>query len=328
MIRPFRLSDLFLIYRLQRQGVWLDPRHALIGYAPSAWAALSAPLRSWSGGSATYVSRVAGGGIIQMRPRPGRPEVDIVFLAPTLEGNEEIAALWRRLLFHCVQQAGEWQVQRLFVSVLEDAEETLSLFRQVGFVPYTREEAYCLEQSTGIAVAPRSHQVRPLTSVDSWALQKLHAAITPRLVQQAEGGGASQAGDPPLTWWAPGRWERMALVREREIAGLVLVETGWSGHCLRLWGDFHEDTEVLALLERGLAALAAYPRRPAYCLIREYQSGVRAPLAEHGFHPAATWSCLVKHTVVRAREPVRRAWPALEAQPKPSVPGAVPSGME
>ncbi|MBC8447931.1 MAG: hypothetical protein H8D78_09290 [Chloroflexi bacterium] len=325
MIRPFDLTDLFLVHRLQRRGVWLDPHRALAGCEPPAWTALSAPFRWWGGDVVTYVSREAAGGAIQMRLRPGRPEADIVFLAPALAGDEESAALWRRLLAHCAQQAGEQGVQRLFASIPEETPETLTLFRQMGFSPYTREEVYGAEHPAGPAAAPGSHQVRPLTSADGWALPKLHAAITPRLVQQAEGLGGSPEGDPSLPWSAAGHWERFVLEREGEIAGLVLVHPGRSAHCLRLWGDFQATEEPLALLERGLAVLSAYPPRPVYCLVREYQSGVRTPLGECGFRPVATWSRLVKHTVVRVREPARRALPALEARAEPSVPGAVPT---
>lgn len=333
VIRPFGLGDVFIIHRLQEQGVWLEPHHALAGCDAPAWAALSAPFRWWSGGVMTYVSKVAQGGerelagFIQMRLRPGRPEADIVFMAPTLEGDAEVAALWRRLLAHCARQAGERRVQRLFVSVPEEAPEMLSLFRQTGFSLYTGEKVYGAEQPVRPASGPGSQQVRPLTSADGWALQKLYTAITPRLVQQVEGTVGSGTDDQPLPWWAPGHWERFVLTREGEPAGLVLVQTGRSGHCLRLWGDFREAEEVLALLGHGLAALPTHPPRPVYCLVREYQGGVSVPLAECGFRPVATWSRLVKHTVVRVREPARRALPALEPRPEPSVPGAIPSSI-
>lgn len=331
-IRPFSPSDIFLIHRLQQRGVWLDPRHALAGCEPPVWAALSAPFRWWwDGGVVTYVSSPAGrgrsaAGFIQMRLRPGRPEANIVFLAPTLEGNEDAAPLWRRLLAHCAQQAGERRVQRLFVSAPEEAQEMLLLFRQAGFSLYTREEVYRAEQPIKPAALPGWQQVRPLAPADGWALQKLYAAITPRLVQQAEGMAGSETDDHALPWWAPGHWERFVLAREGEIVGLVLVQAGRAGHCLRVWGDFREAEEVLALLGRGMAALSAHPPRPVYCLLREYQGGVNAPLVECGFRSFATWSRLVKHMVVRIRKPVRRALPALEPRPEPSLPGAVPAG--
>lgn len=324
MIRPFDLGDFFLLRRLQPRGVWLDPHCALAGGEPPAWTALSAPFRWWAGDAVTYVSREAGGGAIQMRVRPGRPEADIVFLAPALTGEEEIAVLWRRLLAYCAQQAGEQRVQRLFASLPQEAQEMLSLFAQMGFSPYTREEVYGIEPPAEPGPGPGAQQVRPLAATDGGALYQLYMAITPRLVQQAEGLGGPE-DDVSLPGQIPGHWERFVLERDGAIAGLVLVQPGRSGHCLRLWGDFREVSEPLALLERGLAVLSAYPPRPIYCLVREYQSGVHIPLSERGFRPLATWSRLVKHTVVRVREPARRALPALEPRAEPSVPGAVPT---
>jgi hypothetical protein len=327
MIHPFDLSDFFLVYRLQKRGAWLDPCLALAGSELPAWVALSAPFRWWGRDVMTYVSTACGGGIVQMRVRPDRPEADIAFLAPDPEEcTEEIEALWCRLLTHCVRQAGGVQVQRLFASTPEDAEAMFSQFRRAGFVSYTREETYFLGQPDQLTIPAGGHEVRLATPADEWSLRKLHAATTPRLVRQAEGLGACP-GDVQLPQaWEAGRWERLVLVRDGEATSLLQVHPGQSGHLLSFWGDFQDETEVYSLLERGLASLARYPRRPVYGLVREYQSGVRAPLAEQGAQLVTTWSCLVKHTVVRAREPARRSWVAREPRPEPSVPGAIPSG--
>jgi len=326
MIHPFDLGDSILVYRLQRQGVWLDPRCALAGAELPVWVALSAPFRWWGGDVVTYISRTSGGGIIQMRLRSDCAEADVIFLAPAVEANDEIAALWRGLLVHCARQAGDQRVQRLHVSVPEEALEILAQVRQVGFVRYTQEEVYCLEQPADVTLEPGPYEVRPPTAADDWQLQKLHAAITPQLVKQAEGAAGSHEGAQPAAMRSSGDWGRLVLLRGEEIAGMLLVQPGRSGHCLKVWGDFQDDAEVLTLLEKGLSSLAAYSHRPVYCLLREYQGGVRPVLTRHGFQPTTTWSRLVKHTVVRAREPARSAWRALEPRPEPSVPGAIPSG--
>jgi len=326
MIHPFDLGDSILVYRLQRQGMWLEPRYALTGAEPPVWAALSAPFRWWGRDVATYISRTAGGGIIQMRLRCDRAEADVVFLAPAVESNDEIAAMWRGLLVHCARQAGNQRVQRLYACVPEEASEILAQVRQVGFVRYTQEEVYRLEQPADVTLAAGPYEVRTPTAEDDWQLQKLRAAITPQLVKQAEGAGGSHEGVQPLAERSSGDWGRLVLLRGEEIAGMLLVQPGRSGHCLRLWGDFRDDAEVLTLLQKGLASLEGYSHRPVYCLLREYQGGVRPVLTRQGFEPTTTWSRLVKHTVVRAREPARRAWHALEPRPEPSVPGAIPSG--
>jgi hypothetical protein len=327
MIRPFELADFFLVCRLQKRGAWLDPCLALAGSELPAWIALSAPFRWWGRDVMTYVCRAAGGGIVQVRMRPGRPEADIAYLAPApTECTEEVEALWDRLLAYCVQQAGGDQVQRLFACIPEHAEALLSQFRRTGFVSYARDEVYLLGKPGRLARTAEGPEVRLATPADDWSLHKLHSAITPRLVQQAEGlGGCPGDVQLPLAW-ETGRWDRLVLVRDGETAGLVLAQPGYAAHFLSLWGDFQDEAEVWALLQRGLVSLVKYPPRPVYGLVREYQSGVRVPLAEQGAQLVTTWSCLVKHTVVRAREPARRAWVAREPRPEPSVPGAIPSG--
>lgn len=322
MVRSFGLSDLPLVWRLQRRGLWLDAQAALTGVRSPAWVAMSAPLR-WRGGAAkTYVSRAAGGGLIQLQLRPEQAEARAVFVAPAPDGSDATRLLWHRLLVYAVQQAGEQHVQRCFANVPERADEALGLLSQVGFVPFTRQDVYGLEQAAAAAEGGDTVAVRPVTAADEWALQELHATITPRLVQRAEGGSLGSMGDLPARWWAREGGMSFVLLREGEIVGLVSGQAGKAGVCLRLWGQFRESREVLALLEKSRAAFEDRARGPVYCLVREYQAGVRTPLADFGFRLLGTWSCLVKHTTVRAKRPAWRAWPVLEPSPEAPAPTA------
>jgi hypothetical protein len=322
MVRRFEVSDLLLIRRLQRRGMWLDAQGALTGVRSPAWVAVSAPLR-WRGRAAeTYVSRVASGGVIQLQLQPDHTEARIVFVAPAPDENDATRLLWHRLLVYAVQQAGEQHVQRCFANVPERADEAMSLLCQVGFVPFAREDVYAVEPPTTVAQPDPTPQVRPVTAADEWALQELYAAITPQLVQRAEGGCPGSMREAPPRWLARGAGAGFVLCREGEIIGLVRGQAGRAGLCLRLWGRFQQGSEVLALLEKSREAFGERALGPVYCLVREYQAGVRTPLADYGFRHLGSWSCLVKHTTARAKRPAWRAWPVLEPSPEAPAPTA------
>lgn len=321
-VRRFGISDLLIVGRLQRRGIWLDPLQASVGAIAPAWMALSAPLRWWASPPLTYVSPPPEAGMIQAQLRVGRPEADVTFLSPALAANDEAAAVWRRLLMCCVQQAGRAQVQRLFVAVPEASRALISVLHQVGFFPYTREEVYCWQAGDVQPDEASVERVRPLSSSDEWPLQRMLASITPRLVQQAEGGGSYPADAAAFRRTLTGRERYLVLVRDGEIAGLIMARNGRRGDWLQLWGRFRREEEVLALVRRGLDVLQPRSERPVYCLVREYQGGARVALSDSGFEHVATWSCLVKHTVVRSRETARRAWHALEVRAEPTAPGA------
>jgi len=318
-VRAFRLRDVALLIRLQRQGVSLSPEQALVRSRSALWSALLAPF-PWHGiGVATYVLRGWDGrrlahGVAQMQKRPERPEADLLFLAPALDAHEGAGDIWYRLLGHCGYEAGQFGLQRLFATLPDDA-EMLEVFRQACFSLYAKEEIFRLERAFRLEGSPDQGLVRPYREADDWALQRLALAYTPRLVQQAEG---MMNGDAPLTR-DPGAGLTFVLARGAEVLGAVQIETGTLGYWLRLYGNPQAVGEMRALLLHGLSALAAYPPRPVYCGVRDYQGGARTLLSDLGFRPFATWNRLVRYTVAWAKEPALRATPALERGVEPTM---------
>jgi len=328
-VSRFNLRDLPLLLRLQRRGLWSDPPLQLTGMPSLMLSVLGSPFRWWRSSTATYVTGASNGGIIQTRLRPGRPVQDVVFISPPLDDGTQPAQAWKALLAHCVHVAADQLVHAIFVRVADSDAGTDALFQQAGFTPFAQERAYRLVQSSDQqerASLPEDDMVRDLAFSDDVAVERLLNVITPRPVQLAE-GGASYLDSAPL-WLAPPYGRSLVLLRDSEVVGVLTGQTGSKGHSFRLWGSFQNDQEVQALLQRGLALVEPQSNRAVYCIVRDYQAGVRNTLAEMGFQEEALWTCLVKHTALRAREPARRAWRTLEPRPEPSVPGAVPTHMK
>lgn len=316
-IRAFGLRDVPLFIRLQRHGVLFRLDQTLIRPRSPLWPALLSPF-PWHGiGIATYVltdrsRRQPAYGLVQMQKRPARPEADLLFLAPHLDSHEDAGDIWYRLLSHCSQEAGQFGIQRLYATLPDDA-TMLEIFKQAGFSLYAKEDIFCLEQMALPMANADESGLRPSREEDGWALQRLYAAYTPRLVQQAEG---MMNGD---AW--PGRDTgadlTFVLEKRGEIIGAVTLEMGETGHWLRLQGNAQEIGPMKTLLLCGLKALP--PAQPVYCAVRDYQGGLRALLLDLSFRPFATWSRLVRYTVAWAKEPVLKTVPALERGVEPTM---------
>ncbi|HID64523.1 MAG TPA: hypothetical protein EYP49_17535 [Anaerolineae bacterium] len=348
MIRSFGVRDLLLVGNLQKKGTCLDPEIALTRPYSPLLAALSSYLLLQEGGTSTFIleamdqsspstsphgerspERSRGTvepsghrqmqGLAQMRQRRGRPEADVIYLAPSFSTADEAPAIWHRLLTHLCTRAGERGIQRLFARLAEDGEE-IETFQQVGFSPYTREDIFRLNSLS------ESHQrldrvvMRPQQAVDAWALQRLYANVAPRLVQHVESLGERGWERSSVDWPLRARSEGYVLEDNGEIVSYLLFSGGRIGHWMRILLHPQAYDRADEVIQHGLAFLSHYPPCPIYCSVREYEGGLRAPLQDWGFEPFGSQAVLVKHTTVRIKEPARKLVPALDKRAEAATP--------
>ena len=328
MIRPFALNDVPLVRRLQRTSAALAVEHILTHPRAPLWIALTAPW-PWAGvGVATYVLSEDGphgplAGFVQLIERASRPEADILHIAPALAtaDSEDSAgeAIWDRLLTHCTRAAGGHGLQRIFASIPDGGPEEARL-RAAGYSLYTRETICRL------AVVPQVRDFppgfRPQLPQDSWALQRLYAHGTPRLVQQAEGAVSGDAGSPPLSWWEPDRWRGIVWEPAGEARGAVQVHIGRAGHWLRIWGtNMLTPRELRSLVGEGLRVISGSDDRhrarkalPVYATVRDYEIGLGGVLTGFGFAPYASRARFVRHTIAVRKTEMPAAARALEVR--------------
>lgn len=313
--RWLNLKDLHAIEQLQAQGVPLDVERALLWPHSPLYAALAAHWPPSPIGAETIIlyppsRRGRALGFLQMRHRQRRPEADVTFIAPALDAKGDAVSIWYRLLAECAQHVGDRGGQRLYAQLL-GRDGTEDVLRQAGFTSYAHEDIYRLNEKSKSTT--RTHVLRHQRSRDAWNLLRLYSQITPRPVQIAEGmlspeGLGGKMGD----WWDQSHGAGYILQVDRELAGAVRIERGRAAYWLRFWlhPEAHEHAETL--LRGALALIWPAPRRPVYCSVREYESGIRAPLEDNGFRYVHTRTLLVKHTTARIKEPAINLVPALE----------------
>jgi len=316
-------DDLFAIKRLQTRGIQLDFERAVLWPHSALQAALYAHIPISAIGAETIVlypsatHRASAVGFLQLRSRRGRPEADIVYLAPALDSEEDAVAIWYRLLAEAAQEIGARGVQRLFAQVTS-GNSIEQVFAQAGFGAYAREEIYCLPKLPADVAHPS--RLRRQTTRDGWNLLRLYTELTPRPVQIAEGmlspeGQAGKMGD----WWDQSREAGFILEVEGEFAGTVRIRRGSAAYWLRFGLHPQAQAHSDRLLQGALALLHTTPQRPIYCAVRDYESGMALALERAGFQHIQTRSLLVKHLTVRAKEPLLKLVPALEKHAKPAA---------
>jgi hypothetical protein len=285
------------------------------------WASLTAVAPWHDGKVATYVLRqpghgLVGDGFLQVQKRSGRPELEIVCVAPGLDAPHGHPVIWEKLLAHHNAVAAQQQIARIYVDV-PDQPLPVHTLGHVGFRPYARETIWRLMPHRLDGQShPLTTDLRGQSKADEWALQQLYARATPRDVQLAEGMYTDQAVRPPiLEWWQVGACTTFVLEQQGEVVGAAQVAQGRRGYWVQPWADFQAtDSYVVHQLVRHALTLVA--RRaahlPVYVAVREYHGSLGALLADYGFAPFTDRAKLVKPVVQWAREPALEAAPALE----------------
>jgi hypothetical protein len=317
VVRRFNLADILLLKRLQDQVACLDLELALLWSPTPLSLALLECLSLSQCRTATFVQDEHSGnqhpqGFLQAWDRPDKLSCDVEFVAPTLDGSDSTAHLWRSLLEFLSVAKGESGLQRIFATVPEHGPAP-DVFRQTGFSAYARRHVLRLDRLPPDIDPEESTQCQPVQEADAAAVQRLRGSLIPRPVQQAEGGVQAER-DPTgiLPWWKSREAREYMWPGGEDVGALMHLVIGEEGHWLRLLlgPDFagHAD----AALRDALRLIASCPPLPIYCAVREYESGLQGALSSLGFEPVASELLMVKHTTVRARVPVKKLSPALE----------------
>jgi len=333
VIRPFQVGDIFLIQRLSRQATKLNTIQALLQSHSALKAALTAVIPWNEAKATTYVlhqrgHELARTGFLQAQKRPGRPEADIILLAPALDTPWGHPAVWQKLLVYYCNEAAHQQIARIYVDA-PDQPLLVNTLNQVGFRVYTRQTIWRLRPGQDGVLAPggtdttrsiRQTGVRLQTKTDEWALQRLYARVVPNQVKQAEGLQLDStlygAVKPPiLEWWQTSARESYVFEQKGDIQGCMRLAYGRRGVWLQLWMDSHQpDTECIHQL-LGYALINIRQEKihlPVYIGVRDYQGGLGPILAEYGFAPFTDRAKMVKHVVQWVRSVTSILAPALE----------------
>lgn len=326
LIEPFGLSRLWLLKKLERRGTPFGMQRMLTRPISPFWRALSSYISIYEPDIHTFVIRGSTGdgrmsGAAQFCNCSGRPEAEIIFMAPSLSAHPEARSVWSQLLSQVCKQVGKQGLQRLFASVPWDGEE-MEVFREAGFITYAREEILRLDEISNIRRKFPLDGLRRLRDGDKCRLLELYVTVTPRRVQWAEGQ------NPPLSWLRVSsrttfRGEEVYVCEKKEqatVSGLLHIMPGKTGHWLEIACFPDNGADVDDLLDFGLERISNWTSRPIYTAVREYQGGVLPALYARGFESCALQAAMVKNTAVWTKDPLQDMLPVVKKGVEPSAP--------
>jgi hypothetical protein len=324
-----------LVAHLQKNGTLLDLEERLVSPRLPLRSALLSGIYPLAPRTFTYLLNMQDNGqpvqgFVQAQARSGRPELDVVALAPTLGHSDTADLLWQRLLAELCRQAGKMGYYRIYARQ-ETEQAGLGVFKNTGFTPYTEEYLYRLFPSAPFETAHHPLKLRRQTNADGWSIQRLYAAVTPKAVQMAEGlaQGQWEINNYPIGQQGYERgyvWESQG-----EISAVVYLRTGKQGFLFRILVHPHATAQTTNLVLAGLSLLKNPTNKPFYFSLRSYQHDLRHHLLDCGFTPMASQVVLVKHTTVRARDFLSRLISAFDATtetPQPATPTVMQSKTE
>lgn len=214
------------------------------------------------------------------------------------------------LLAAVAQAAADRGAVRLHAH-LERRATASDAFTRAGFVSYSYESVYWLPEAPAQKSADSNLLMRPQESKDAWAVYQLYCAVTPRVVQQAEGLDST-------SWDIPSAAAMRALqqVGEQrwvlEVGGEILgyMRTRRLGRRIYLLVHPHAYSYVRPMIALGVREMHA--PRAIRCCLPEYQGELGISLEEEGFRFVGTQVALVKQLAAAVRAENRILRPILE----------------
>lgn len=335
MIRPFQIGDLLLVQRLGRYADTLNSVQSSIEPQSSFWSLLYSIL-AWNHAKvATHILRqeghgLLGDGFLQTRKRDGRPESDILFLAPALVSDLGHPAIWEKLLNHYNRIAAGQKLERIYADVA-DQPLPVNTFYRAGYRVYARQTIWRLSAHRVDDYAQAiSAPIRPMSEADRWALSRLYDQTVPKPVQLAEGAtGATggQTGAAPIARRTPAGHSTIYVLEggkqePEQIRGALQIVDGKRGIWFQLWADTNDPNPYVSheLLRYGLSVIYRWGSyKPVYIGVHDYQAGLNAVVADYEFAPVTDRARMVRHVAHWVREVQSVMTRALESVPQIAI---------
>lgn len=320
------LADLWTVYRLQRSGIRLDVRGAVVEPDPPLYLAVRDELLPWRQQVKTVVVRRGDrerrqAGFVQLHRRSSQPAMDIVFIAPSLDRGAGVAWLWKHLLNDAVKVAGMANAQRVYAHVPASRHAEVEVLRQAGFALYAQDQLYRMNVPAHWPDRPDTPTWQPQTTVDDWGLARLYHAITPAVVQQAETIGSTTDGQngSAVHCWGENRNGCYVIRIGETIRGYLRLTPGKRGHWLKMVLHPEISDQGERLLHEALGLMNGWPKQPVFSDVREYEGYLTDALERCGFRHVMTRRLLVHHTTVRVPA-VEQKWTKLIEQSPTQAP--------
>ncbi|MCU0483297.1 MAG: hypothetical protein MUC54_03345 [Chloroflexi bacterium] len=332
-VRAARITDLAALGEMSRLCQAGEPGTRSLGLPVSGppigmFSLFRFPLGALRPHDLLYVYESDGrlAGLLRAEREAQRDEWTIVELDGV--GMADAGDIRFQLVQHCLRDGGRRGAARFHVSCL-DTGGNVALFMQAGFARYGEELLHYRPPGLPVAAASDAgieDAVRPAEALDSLALARLYAAVTPVPVQRLEGYRLADWERQGAQWRVP-RSSLTPILRFADVEAFVLPAPGGGRDGTELAGFVQvgvakeDQPDYLRVLVRpgvdagdlvrfGLGVIAARgdrgtgrPDRGILSPVRTYESPLEHRLEGEGFEFVAGVTLLLKETLVRVAEP-------------------------
>ncbi|MDE2856818.1 MAG: hypothetical protein OXN94_03110 [Chloroflexota bacterium] len=280
-----KLLDLPLMLRLKQNAIVL---HSELGLTEDARGRNSALLSSivFPRGLHTLLGHVDDKNVVgQFRYRPGESNAHIVYLAPTLDDDEDDSA-WLHMLDAMAEQAGKNGAQNL-VGEVELSHRLFETMRRAGYAVYSRQVIW--QHGPIVAEFPFADlEIRPESEGDQTGIAALLGCTIPRIMQTVMGPSADMEG---LVYRVNGQVEAYVAYSEGK-------------HGIYLLPFLHPEvlSEAPDIIAAALLKIERCRKLPVYISVRGYQGWLENAMLDLGFSPWLEQAVMVKHLTAGVRQ--------------------------
>lgn len=280
-----KLLDLPLMLRLKQKAIVL---HSELSLTEDARGRNSALLSSivFPRGLHTLLSQVDDKDVVgQFRYRPGEFKAHLVYLAPTLDDDDDDSA-WLHMLDAMAEQAGAIGAQNL-VGEVELSHRLFETMRRAGYAVYGRQVIW-RHGPIGEAFKDAGLPISPETEADQTSIAALLGSTIPRILQTVMGPSADMQG---LVYRKQGRVEAYIAFSEGK-------------HGVYLLPFLHPEvlSEAPDIIAAALLNIERCRKLPVYISVRGYQGWLENAMLDLGFMPWLEQAVMVKHLTAGVRQ--------------------------
>lgn len=279
-----KLRDLPLMLRLKQNAIVL---HSELGLTEDARGQNSALLSSivFPRELHTLIAQLDGKNVVgQFRYRPGDANAHIVYLAPTLD-DEDDDTIWLHMLDAMAEQAGKNGAQTL-VGEVELSHRLFETMRRAGYAVYSRQVIWRRPPLTEAAKA--GVLVTGETEADQIGIAALLGCTIPRILHTVLEPSTDMAG---LVYRKDGQVEAYLAFSEGR-------------HGVYILPFLHPEvlSDAAAIVASAMRGIDRCRKLPIYVCVRGYQGWLENAMLDLGFSPWLEQAVMVKHLTAGVRQ--------------------------
>ncbi len=280
-----KLLDLPLMLRLKQNAIVL---HSELGLTEDARGRNSALLSSivFPRGLHTLLGHVDDKNVVgQFRYRPGESNAHIVYLAPTLDDDEDDST-WLHMLDAMAEQAGKNGAQNL-VGEVELSHRLFETMRRAGYAVYSRQVIW--QHGPIVGELPFADlEITPESEMDQIGIAALLGCTIPRIMQTVMGPSADMQG--------------LVYRKDGQVEAYVAYSEG--KHGVYLLPFLHPEvlSEAPDIIAGALLKIERSRKLPVYISVRGYQGWLENAMLDLGFNPWLEQAVMVKHLTAGVRQ--------------------------